>query len=442
VFSNFFSKLKRKVDPAWLSWPRKETTWNWWQFTSDRGLNDYARFAPVFACWRVISEEIARIPVYVADIQDNNVKIKNTTSAASRVLRNPNNYQTISDFLLYISQSLLADGNAYVYGPRNDRFERQAAYPINPKKVKPYISEVDGDIYYHIADSEVLSIGDIQEGFWVPARDMMHVRLFTYEHPLIGISPLTAASLGINAGLNINAQTAAFFGNMGRPSGIIKHPKKLDASYVTRIKEQFKAATTGPNVGDPIVFQDGMDWTPLTMTAVDAEIIASYKLTEKQVAQVYRVPPFFLGDLEVAKIASVEALMGYFINSGLGFYLTHFSNAFAKFFGLSTNQEIVFDYEEALLRGDLKGRMEAYKTGIQGGIFSVNEGRKVFQLPPVEYGNEVRMQQQMVPLSYGANVQPDSNPVNTLSDSLDISRELSKLQIKGQLRKRLNEKVA
>jgi len=50
--------------------------------------------------------------------------------------------------------------------------------------------------------------------------------------------------------------------------------------------------------------------------------------------------------------------------------------------------------------------MKALKEGVQGGIMSPNEARRRERLSPVEYGDAVRVQQQMVPLSFGAALQP------------------------------------
>jgi len=319
----------------------------------------------------------------------------------------------------------------------NDRFEIAELYPLNPKSVDVHISPEDGSYYYHVADSDALSLGNqFDQGYWFPSRDMLHIRLFTLDHPLVGVTPLTAAAMGINAGMNINAQSSAFFGNMGRPSGIIKSPKALSPEAIHRIKEKFIQATTGENAGAPVVFHDGMDWTPLTMSAVDAELVESYKLSERQVAQIYRIPPFFLGDLEDAKLGSVEQLMRFFVNSGLGFYFEHIAQAFTRLFELPYNEDIEFDYEAALLRGDLETRMRAFKEGVQGGIYTPNEARRREMLPPVEYGDDVRMQQQMVPLSYGAQLQPNSAPVQPAV--VEESRRLKVLQIKKQIRERLS----
>lgn len=432
LLTRIFPKLGVQRSTGFV-WPSRTSTWNWWQFSNTRTTREFRDFAPVYACWRIIAEEVARVPLQHLRITSEG-KEPVTNKAPMRVFRRPNRYQTRSDFMLYLTQSLLAEGNAYAYAMRNDRYEIVGLYPVNPRSVEVHIDQTDGSYYYHVSDPDALALGQPNAGYWFPSRDMLHIRLFTLDHPLVGITPLTAAAIGINAGMNINMQTSAFFGNMGRPSGIIKYPKPLDESSVTRIKERFMQATTGNNAGAPVVFHDGMDWQPLTMSAVDAELVESYKLSERQVAQIYRIPPFFLGDLEDAKLGSVEQLMRFFVNSGLGFYFTHIGEAFTRVFDLPANEEIEFDYESALLKSDFEARMKSLKEGIQGGVYSVNEARRKEGLPSVEHGDDVRMQQQMVPLSYGAGLQPDDAPPPVITES---SRRLQMLRVKRQLRERI-----
>lgn len=435
LLSRIAGSLRRKTTSASVTWPSQSSTWNWWQFSGNRSRREFGNFAPVFACWRIIAEEVARVPLKVVRTNERGIRESIDTKAPTRVFRRPNAYQTSSDLKMYLTQSLLAEGNAYAFALRNSRYEVEEIYPVNPNKVDVHIAE-DGSVYYHVADSETLELSQVDNGYWFPARDMLHIRLFTIDHPLIGVTPLQAAAMGVNAGMNINAQTAAFFGNMGRPSGVIKTAKALTPEAVDRIKKRFIQATTGENAGAPVVLHDGMDWAQLSMSAVDAELVKSYDLTERQIAQIYRVPFFFLNESADMKLGSVESLTRYFINSGLGFYFTHIGEALTKFFGLPPNESVIFDYESALLQGDFEARMSAYKTGVQGGIYTVNEARGREGLPPVEYGDDVRMQQQMVPLSYGAQIQPD-DPNPEPEPMTDADRRLQVLSIKRQLRERL-----
>ena len=407
VLSRILAPFRRKAMDAG-SWTTTTAPWNFWQFTGTPSSMDAGTYGPVYACWAIIAQEVSRIPLrHFKKLDDGSVV--DIVAAPSRVFRTPNSFQTRSDLFLYLVRSLLSDGNAYARVTRNGRFEIAALNPINPRMCWPHVDQSTGDVYYHVSDSIEAALSGAPDDLWVPARDMLHIRLFTPTHPLIGETPLVAAALSVQSGQAISAQVAAFFGNMARPSGIIRHPGRLDNEAILRIKTRFKEASNGPRAGDPVVFTEGMEWMNLTMSAVDADLIASAKLTQTQIAQVYRVPPFMLGDLEQAKFASVEALTRWFVNSGLGFYLDHISDSLTRIFGLPLNEEIEFDYEAALFRSDFKEFMGALEVATRSGVLSPNEARAMRRLPPVQDGDQPRVQQQLVPLSYGAALQPPSN---------------------------------
>lgn len=379
---------------------------NWWQKDMHYGSGDYERFGPVFSCVTILSQDVSRLPVRHLRYKDTGGLEFVENKAPMRVLRKPNQYQTRSDFFLYLMRSLLLDGNAYAIARRNERYEVESLYPINPASCHPYIEESTGDILYNVGGDTTAKLADIDSGEWFPARDVLHVRLQTPRHPLMGESPLVAATTSIVAGSQINAHNAAFFSNMSRPSGVLRHPGRIKPETMKRLKERWVEVTSGPNTGEPAVLPEGMDWKQLTMDAVSSELIKSYNLSERQVAQIFRIPSFLLSDLEKATISNVEGLMRFYVNSALGWYVDHLEDSLTDFFRLPTNERILFDLESVLLRSDLKERLDALGKGVQNGVYSPNEARAKENLPPVEDGDEVRVQQQLVPLSYGMELQP------------------------------------
>lgn len=382
------------------------TAMNFWQLGQNLDKGSYDRFGPVYACVAILGQEMSRLPLmHMRYDKETGKQDEVTTSAAHRVFRNPNHYLTKSDWMLHTLRSLLLDGNSYAVVKRNDRGEVDSLYPVPPAGMDPYIAP-DGGVYYRFSDSPTTELAALETDQWFPARDVLHIRLFTPRHPLMGESPMTAAIYPAMTGAAINQHNFSFFKNMSRPSGVLRHPKKLTPEAMERIKARFMELTQHNRTGEPIVLQEGMEWSPMVMNATDAELINSFKLTERQIAQVFRVPPFLLGDLEKATLTNVESLTRFFVQSGLGFYVDHIENALTKFFRLPAGQEIVFDLERALLKGDLKERMDAYAKGVQSGVYSPNEVRAKENLPPVENGDEPRVQQQLVPLAYGMELQP------------------------------------
>lgn len=393
----------------WGGWFQHERLGDGWQRHITRPDASFERFGPVYACVSILSQEISRIGLrhWAVDPEDESRK-EVVTKAPARVFRKPNAYQTRSDFMLNLMRALLFDGNAYAVAKRNDRLEVESLHPLMPRSCWPYIAE-DGEIFYQVGE-DAQRAANLDTSEWFPQRDVLHIRLFCPRHPLVGESPLVAALAPVAAGTAINNRVAAFFHNASRPSGILRHPGRLDETAMRRIKDRFMQLTQNGHTGEPVVLQEGMEWTPMDMTAVDAELIKSYNLTERQVAQIFRVPPFLLGDLEKASFQNVESLTRFFLGSGLGFYIDHLEEAFTRFFNLPVNEHILFDVEEAFLRADLKERAEAYGKMVQNGIAAPNELRRRENLPPVEFGDEPRVQQQLVPLSFGMNLQAPPAP--------------------------------
>ncbi len=381
--------------------------WNWWQKDMPLGVAEYERFAPIYACVAIIAQDISRIPL-IQVRTTNGLQEQVTTTAAARIFRKPNNYQSRSDFILYLMRSLLLDGNAYaIVGGRNNRGEITSLYPVSPKSIWPHIEPGSGEYFYRIGQDATTELAAWDPNVaWLPPEDVLHIRSMTPKHPLIGESPLVAAMYPTIAGTQINQHNAAFFSNMSRPSGILRHPGRLKPEAMSRIKQRWMELTTGNSTGEPAVLAEGMEWQQLQMSAVDAELAVSYELSERQIFQIYRVPPFLGGDLQKATFTNVESLTRVYLQSCLGFYVDHIEEAMTNFFDMPPSDGVLFDLETALLRGDLKERMEAYGKGIQNGVYAPNEARAKENLPPVEDGEQPRVQQQLVPLSYGMALQP------------------------------------
>src|SRR4029077_18568342 len=102
--------------------------------------------------------------------------------------------------------------------------------------------------------------------------------------------------------------------------------------------------------------------------------------------------------------SSTELLMQAWISSGLGFTLNHIEEAFGQLFRLKGFPDEYLELNtKALLRSAYRERIEALARGVIGGIYSPDEARNEEDLPTVPGGHGAmpRVQQQVVPLSYG-----------------------------------------
>lgn len=379
-----------------------DVPWSFWQ--EDRSLPlCTTQNSVVEACVSAISQTLAMLPIRHLRENELGGNERITTSAASRVLRYPNPYQTRSDFVLNMMRSLLLTGNAYALAKRNDRFEINELFPLPPRQAHPYVDPDTQEIWYSVGMTEFVRAEDLEfdDARWmmVPQRDMLHVRLHTPHHPLIGETPLTAAAYAVEGGASISKHNWMFFKNMSRPSGVLSTDLILTSEQVQLARKLWNEQSKGLNTGGVPILSAGLKWLPMSMTSVDAAIVESAKLSAVEIARVFRVPLAVIGEMGGATFNNVEALMRHWISTGLGFQIEHFELALSRLFRLPADEAIAME-TDYLLRTDFKARIDALVKATQGGIYSPNEARRREGLPEVEHGEEPRVQMQVVPLSY------------------------------------------
>ena len=311
------------------------------------------------------------------------------TSAASRLLRHPNAYQTSSDFHLNLTRSLYEEGNAYALAIRNDRFEADEFHLMNSKLSRPATS-IDGDMFYRLAGNEVIARqlgGDANQQLIVPARDVLHVKLNARRSggetpwPLVGQSPLDSVYGDLMTQRAIMESQGAFYQNQSRPSAVLSTDlssrAKRSNSFASAGKTNPRACSTGKT---PIL-TSGLKVQPWNVTSRDAQMAEFLKLSEEHIALAFRIPLQILGLGGGSPAGSTEILMRQWVASGLGFALNHIEQAYNQFFRLRGDP---YDYIElstdALLRSAEKDRIDSLVKGVQGGIYSPNDARNMESL--------------------------------------------------------------
>jgi len=381
--------------------------WNFWQCDIDPC--GYPSSAIVEACVWAYVRAIAQLPGYHRQELNNGGTETITTSALARLLRNPNPYQTPSDFLVHLIRSLLLNGNSYWIAQRNDRGEATALHWTDPRQCQVREIGIQGqsyrEIFYEISDNPLFQFDRIlgRGSLVVPARDVFHVKLATPRHPLVGETWLSAlpTELGQSAAINNSLTQAA--SNM-RPAGLIHTDMTLTPAQVQDLKKLWENTSQNLASGGVPILTHGLKFQPLTMSADDQQIIEQKKLNDKMVAAVFGVPAILLGMTDTGSSKSAEAVMAEWLAAGLGWLINHIEVAFDQFVDLNANsvgkgREYTEYDTRMLLRSAFKDRLDGLTKAVVGGVYSPNEARRLEGLPDAEDGAEPRLQAQVVPLS-------------------------------------------
>lgn len=391
--------------PYFLSngWLPAGTAWNYWQ--KGQNVQPYGeRSAMLEACVSAYSQTVPMCPGDHWRALSNGGRERVTTSALSRILRRPNDYQSISDFFLNLTRRLYERGEAFAYAVRNNRAEIIELHLM--REGQPQIGE-EGSIFYSLSGNE---IAERRLSFAVPApaRDVLHVRLHTPRHVLKGESPILATTLDMAMSGAALSQQIAFYLNQARPSFLLETDLKLDRKQVLELRAWWDEQTQGENAGRSPVLSWGLKAHPVTSTAVDGQLVEMLKMTDQAIALAFRIPLPILG-IGNSTFSSTELLMQQWIAEGLGFTLNHIEEAFGLLFGLKGVPDEYMELDtKALLRSAFRERIEGLARGVISGIFSPDEARAEEEMAAVPDGHGAmpRVQQQVVPLSYGSDMQP------------------------------------
>jgi HK97 family phage portal protein len=376
---------------------------NWWQMGSS--LTPYGESsAMVEACVSAYSQTVAMCPGDHWRKLSNGGRERVTGSALTRILKSPNDYQSISDFLMNLTRRLYLHGEAFALAVRNNRNEITELHIM--RLGYPYVA-TDGSVFYRLSGNEIVE-QRFDMGAPIPARDVLHVRLHTPRHPLKGESPILSTCLDrAMAGAALNQQVA-FYLNQARPSFMLETDEKLTPEQTRQLRELWNAQTQGDGAGGTPILTWGLKAKPVATSAHDAQLAEMLKMTDQNIALAFRMPLQVLG-IGGTPFASTEILMQSWIASGLGFALNHIEEAFGQLFRLGGVPDEYLEFNtKALQRSAFKDRIEALARGTISGIYSPDEARDEEDLAAVEGGHGAmpRVQQQVVPLSYGSDMKP------------------------------------
>ncbi len=175
---------------------------------------------------------------------------------------------------------------------------------------------------------------------------------------------------------------------------MLERPKEAAAikeqSAIDALTNNWQAKFGGaPNAGKVALLQEGMTFKALSMNNVDAELIGALKLAAVDITRIYKMPPPMVGMMEAATYNNVENLQIQFVIYTLMPWLRRHEQALQRDLLLPSERSryyIEFNIG-GLLRGNQEARFKAYAVARQWGWLSVNDIRRLENLPPVTGGD-------------------------------------------------------
>jgi HK97 family phage portal protein len=369
-------------------WPVvRESYTGAWQANDEIKLETALSNPVVFRCVTLIASDIAKLPLRLVQVDAHGVWTETSSPAFSPVLRKPNSYQTIGQFLESWMLSKLLWGNSYILKDRDARGVVTALYVLDPCRVKPLVSP-DGAVYYELQTNELAGI--VGSVLVVPAKEVIHDRWNCAWHPLVGLSPLYACGGAARQGLEMQAASTSFFSSGGRPSGMLVAPTEIDPQTAARLSATWHSLGAGKTA----IVGNGMKYESVSSSAEESQWVEQTVAAAKTIAMAFGVPYSMLDWSVQPPYANSEATTLQYHASCLQTHLKAIEDA------LDLGLELPYPYGTEFDLGDLiwldtAARTRAAHDAIAAGALSPNEARwQYFGLGPVPGGGSPFLQQQ------------------------------------------------
>jgi HK97 family phage portal protein len=367
-------------------------------------------FSTVFACITLIAGDIGKLRIKLMEQGDDDIWQETTSSAFSPVLRKPNRYQTRQKFVEQWIVSKLTAGNAYALKVRDARGIVTDLFILDPNRVRPLVAP-DGAVYYQLQSDD---LSEVPEGLpAVPASEIIHDRMVCLFHPLVGISPIYACGLAATQGLKIQGNSAQFFQNMSRPSGILTAPGQISDDTANRLKRHWEDNYSGDKMGKIAVLGDGLKYEAMTVNAIDAQLVEQLKLSSEQVCSTFHVPPYMVGVGPMPTYTNIEALNQQYYSQCLQSLIESFEACLDEGLGLDAvpTRWLGTEFDlDGLLRMDTATQVKTLNDAVGGGWLSPNEARAKRGMRAVPGGDTPYLQVQNYSLAALAKRDSSEDP--------------------------------
>lgn len=348
----------------------------------------------VYACVALIAGAIASLPLPIFRRNEEG-REKITVMAESRpanlwwlLNEQPHRQWSAAVFWEYMIASLLLTGDAMARIIRRSNGEVLAIEPVHPSCVTVKDHALDGGLLYIVTVAGKTDTYGQDDFFHVPGIGCDGYR---------GMSPIRyVAKNAIGTALAAESYSGDFFANGARPDFLITIPANMTKEQQELFRESWLARFGGPGRKHiPGILTGGGDIKPLSLNAEDSQIIETRKFQVIDIARIFGVPPFMIGETEKSSSwgSGVESMSIGFVKYTLQRHLTKIEQEInRKMFPRSLKLFTEFN-TAGLERGDILTRYQAHRIALgragEPGWKTVNEIRKIENDSPIDGGDDL-----------------------------------------------------
>lgn len=289
----------------------------------------------------------------------------------------PNDTQSIFLFKEVMLGDMLMAGSFSHFVHRDAMFRPKSLSRLNPRSVVPasHWQRDDGLEMFYDA-----TLPDGSSGRFT-RTDIWHVPGFSRDG-LLGVNRLKLLDDMLGSAVAAGEYSRHFWENNAQPATILKHKGKVTPEDKAKIKFDWKRMFGGTRkAGDVAVADQGMEVETLGATNRDSQFVEVRQFNVVEVARAFGVPPHLLFELSKATFSNIEQQSLEFIMYSMMPHYERVASAATHYFA---ERGHFFEFmPDALLKGDIKTRWQAYKIGREMGVLNADDIARRENMKPI-----------------------------------------------------------
>lgn len=374
--------------------------------------------ATYFACLKVLSESIGKLPLKLLQHNERNGVITARDHALFSVIHDrPNPYMTATTFWSTVEYNRNHYGNAYVLIDGGGSKMRLWILPSDQVEVwyddVKILSDIPDIYYLYSSGGKIYRFG---------SEEILHFKGFNTFDGVVGVSVRDQLRTTIRGNAKAQKMINKMYDSGFTAKAVLNYTGSLNDTSVETLTKNIESYAKGDlaekGIENVIPIPLGFSLNPLNVKLADNQFIEVKQYTSLQIASAFGIKPYQIGDYTKSSYASAEAQQLSFYVETLLYIIKQYEEELT--YKLLTSEEIGnglhFKFNVAvILRADLQTQINTLSTAVNSFIYTPNEARALLDLESKEGGDELLGNGASIPVKYAGSqytqLESDSTPI-------------------------------
>lgn len=361
------------------------------------------QISAVYACVELLSQTISTLPLHVYKTDGDGVRSMNRSSRLWMLLHDkPNAWMTPCEFISAMVANRMLRGNAYAKVVRDVMGEPVALIPLSADQMEVLVDE-NGTTYRYYQDGETQIFA---------GKDIIHWK--GLGNGFMGLSKLEYMRASANEAVNAQDNATKLYGKSSKPAGILQTESVLDDAQLLALKKRFNGMSSSASTGLYVVDR-GLKFTQLSLSPADAQLLETRKFTVEEICRWFGVPGVLVNASGQTTWGSgIEQIVEGFHKFTVAPLCKQLEQALSRCLIPDDVSDTTIEFKyEGFLRSTPQARADYYSKMVQNGAMTRNEIRRLENLPPIEGGDDLTAQSNLVPIQkLGSQTVTGSSPAD------------------------------